>query len=454
MSYTSSQNSTLKHLTGITTPSMSSSTSSGYGSQAVSCSNLTNDDTVSMRSMSIDETPDFDRVNSCSPPNKTFNSTMSNSNNIENIPTPSVGGRQARFNPFLKDMPTLSTNNKSAMQTEGQTVIAAAVSTVQPSNQPTKCLTPTKDHPLKDIDEGETQSQDSQYSDDNKNEAQMHEPATVVADTAAVMDEEEDEDEDDTLIAGGDENKNELSELQKAEDNQNANNKSLNVQTTDECNVDEDEDIHLLDNHQKSNFVQSEGTGVVKTQLPPGKVVRRKKTVVNQVRSNSGHRASLPMMKSNDILTSSNDKLNAQFHNMSSSGTTDSSERLEDDGKHHVEVPLPEWVTLGESVQIRPYNTTGVISFVGQTHFQGGTWIGVELDTPTGKNDGSVQGIQYFQCKAKHGIFVRVDKLILDKRGKAMRQYKAEKNSKALDANISRSRSRGEALNTLGTSRK
>lgn len=39
------------------TPSMSSSTSSGYGSQAVSCSNLTNDDTYSIRSLSVGETP-------------------------------------------------------------------------------------------------------------------------------------------------------------------------------------------------------------------------------------------------------------------------------------------------------------------------------------------------------------------------------------------------------------
>lgn len=78
-------------------------------------------------------------------------------------------------------------------------------------------------------------------------------------------------------------------------------------------------------------------------------------------------------------------------------------------------------------MQIRPYNISGVISFIGQTHFQGGTWIGVELDTPTGKNDGTVQGIQYFQCKQKHGIFVRCDKLILDKRGRAIRAMKAEK---------------------------
>lgn len=34
------------------------------------------------------------------------------------------------------------------------------------------------------------------------------------------------------------------------------------------------------------------------------------------------------------------------------------------------EVSMPEWVVVGESVLIRPYNTTGVISFIGPTHFQ------------------------------------------------------------------------------------
>lgn len=36
-------------------PSMNSSTSSGYGSQAVSISNLTNEDTLSLQSMSVEE---------------------------------------------------------------------------------------------------------------------------------------------------------------------------------------------------------------------------------------------------------------------------------------------------------------------------------------------------------------------------------------------------------------
>lgn len=32
--------------------------------------------------------------------------------------------------------------------------------------------------------------------------------------------------------------------------------------------------------------------------------------------------------------------------------------------------PPPEWVVVGESILIRPYNTSGVIGFVGPTHFQ------------------------------------------------------------------------------------
>lgn len=50
----------------------------------------------------------------------------------------------------------------------------------------------------------------------------------------------------------------------------------------------------------------------------------------------------------------------------------------------YVDIPIPEWVVIGESVLIRPYNSSGVVAYIGGTDFAAGTWIGVELDAPKG----------------------------------------------------------------------
>lgn len=56
----------------------------------------------------------------------------------------------------------------------------------------------------------------------------------------------------------------------------------------------------------------------------------------------------------------------------------------------------------------------GVIAFLGTTLFSRGEWAGVILDEPTGKNNGVVQGVQYFQCEPNHGVFVRPQNLVLE----------------------------------------
>ena len=47
---------------------------------------------------------------------------------------------------------------------------------------------------------------------------------------------------------------------------------------------------------------------------------------------------------------------------------------------------LPDWMAVGESVQIRPSNNSGVIAYIGATEFAPGCWVGVELDTPQGRH--------------------------------------------------------------------
>jgi dynactin complex subunit len=49
---------------------------------------------------------------------------------------------------------------------------------------------------------------------------------------------------------------------------------------------------------------------------------------------------------------------------------------------------------VGERVIVTG-NRTGTLCFVGEVEFAAGQWAGVELDTPGGKNDGSVQGKRY-----------------------------------------------------------
>jgi len=87
------------------------------------------------------------------------------------------------------------------------------------------------------------------------------------------------------------------------------------------------------------------------------------------------------------------------------SGNTLTSQFLLPPGDH-IAGPEPQ---IGDKVLVGRNRVEGVLRFAGETGFAHGKWLGIELDAYTGKNDGSVQGVRYFNCAkdGPYGIFVR-----------------------------------------------
>uniref|UniRef100_A0A4W3GJT0 CAP-Gly domain containing linker protein family member 4 n=1 Tax=Callorhinchus milii TaxID=7868 RepID=A0A4W3GJT0_CALMI len=61
----------------------------------------------------------------------------------------------------------------------------------------------------------------------------------------------------------------------------------------------------------------------------------------------------------------------------------------------------------GSQVLLTSSNEIGAIRYIGPTEFAPGVWLGLELRSPKGKNDGSVGEKRYFTCKSNHGVLVR-----------------------------------------------
>lgn len=66
---------------------------------------------------------------------------------------------------------------------------------------------------------------------------------------------------------------------------------------------------------------------------------------------------------------------------------------------------------VGQRICLVVRQLNGTIRYIGQTHFATGEWIGLELDQPRGKNDGSVANVSYFACQRNHGLFVRANQI-------------------------------------------
>uniref|UniRef100_A0A182J336 CAP-Gly domain-containing protein n=1 Tax=Anopheles atroparvus TaxID=41427 RepID=A0A182J336_ANOAO len=80
----------------------------------------------------------------------------------------------------------------------------------------------------------------------------------------------------------------------------------------------------------------------------------------------------------------------------------------------------------------------GILKYLGETQFASGTWCGVQLDEGSGKNDGTVDGVRYFECPAKYGIFVPIAKVTLSP------------SARKTSARLSRANSK-ESLNSMAT---
>uniref|UniRef100_A0A3B3UF62 Kinesin family member 13B n=1 Tax=Poecilia latipinna TaxID=48699 RepID=A0A3B3UF62_9TELE len=113
-----------------------------------------------------------------------------------------------------------------------------------------------------------------------------------------------------------------------------------------------------------------------------------------------------------------------------------------EEGDEVVSDVLPDWMKEGEFVSVGT-NKSGTVRYVGPTDFAEGTWVGVELELPAGKNDGSVGGKHYFHCNPGYGVLVRPDRVT---RGGAKRRRQQQKRR---SANLSGSSPNLAALTAL-----
>ena len=76
-------------------------------------------------------------------------------------------------------------------------------------------------------------------------------------------------------------------------------------------------------------------------------------------------------------------------------------------------MPASDNIKVDTKVEGTGKDWRGVVAFCGVTSFAAGKWVGVVLDQPNGKNNGSVQGKTYFSCQDNYGLFVRPTQLTI-----------------------------------------
>uniref|UniRef100_A0A3Q0KUL1 CAP-Gly domain-containing protein n=1 Tax=Schistosoma mansoni TaxID=6183 RepID=A0A3Q0KUL1_SCHMA len=68
--------------------------------------------------------------------------------------------------------------------------------------------------------------------------------------------------------------------------------------------------------------------------------------------------------------------------------------------------------TIGDRVFLNRTKQHGTIAYIGPTHFSAEDLVGVVLDSSSGKHDGSINGVRYFQCPEKRGLFCPIADLL------------------------------------------
>eukprot|EP00792_Barthelona_sp_PAP020_P003900 TRINITY_DN1744_c0_g1_i1.p1 TRINITY_DN1744_c0_g1~~TRINITY_DN1744_c0_g1_i1.p1 ORF type:complete len:247 (+),score=70.80 TRINITY_DN1744_c0_g1_i1:37-741(+) len=78
------------------------------------------------------------------------------------------------------------------------------------------------------------------------------------------------------------------------------------------------------------------------------------------------------------------------------------------------EIVAPSDWKVGDRVEIKPADHRGTIRYIGSVSgLNDGDWIGIELDEPFGKNDGSFEGKRYFDSDKGFGIFLRPKRVVV-----------------------------------------
>lgn len=80
---------------------------------------------------------------------------------------------------------------------------------------------------------------------------------------------------------------------------------------------------------------------------------------------------------------------------------------------HKYEDPITD-IKAGDRCEIEMSDHShhrGEVKYVGMLTPGKGYWVGVKLDEPYGKNNGTHEGKRYFECEDNYGIFVRAAKV-------------------------------------------